>query len=218
MTPAKEKATAKAAQAAVAGLSPGDALKSASLPATSKKRKHSFSTKQVGRSDNSAGDRQQRRDANHIVDNVFAITKGNPARLEATLQRVVSHAALQEHLPAELTAKHAETQQVAMQLGMNLQKSYKATAAKGSAATGAELNMRRAAVQMVLTGNEAENKQVRPTARFFGQENSHDVIGKQSRERSDAVESGDLTKHASKRRKIFPSFASFLALPFAFGV
>jgi hypothetical protein len=58
MTPAKEKATAKAAQAAVAGLSPGGALKSASLPATSKKRRHSFSTKQVGRSDNSAGDRQ----------------------------------------------------------------------------------------------------------------------------------------------------------------
>jgi hypothetical protein len=158
-TPVQRKiADQHAARAAVAHLPAGKALKSASSPATSRKRKHQYSIKQVGRSNNGADVRQQQRDANDIVDNLFATTKDNPERMKATLKRVVEHTALQEHLPAELTVKHTQTQRVAKQLGTNLQRSYKVIAAKGSAATGAELNMRRAGMQMVLTGNEAEKR------------------------------------------------------------
>jgi hypothetical protein len=69
----------------------------------SKKRKHRHSIEEVGRSDNAVGDWQQRADAEGIVDNIFATTKDNPERMEATLKRVISHPALQPHLPTEVT-------------------------------------------------------------------------------------------------------------------
>ena len=145
-TPVQEKtADQHNARAAVADLPAGEALKSASYSAKSRKRKHKYSAEQVGRSDNSAGVRQQQRDANEIVDSMFIKTKDNPDRMRATLKRVVEHAALQEHLPAELTVKHTEKQQVAMKLGTNFQANHKAITAKGPAATGAELNMRKPA-------------------------------------------------------------------------
>ena len=108
----KMKATAtarkkSAAKAAVSDLPAGQALKSASLPAKSKKRKHRHSIEEVGRSDNAVGDWQQRADAERIVDNIFATTNDNPERMEATLKRVISHPALQPHLPTEVTRRHA---------------------------------------------------------------------------------------------------------------
>jgi hypothetical protein len=130
-TPVQEKtADQHNARAAVADLPAGEALKSASYSANSRKRKHQYSVEQVGRSDNSAGVRQQQRDANEIVDGMFLKTKDNPERMRATLKRVVEHAALQEHLPAELTVKHTEKQQVAMKLGTNFQANHKAITAK----------------------------------------------------------------------------------------
>jgi hypothetical protein len=104
----KMKATAtarkkSAAKAAVSDLPAGQALKSASLPVKSKKRKHRHSIEEVGRSDNAVGDWQQRADAERIVDNIFATTNDNPERMEATLKRVISHPALQPHLPTEVT-------------------------------------------------------------------------------------------------------------------
>ena len=88
-TAVKMKATAtarkkSAAKAAVSDLPAGQALKSASLPVKSKKRKHRHSIEEVGRSDNAVGDWQQRADAERIVDNIFATTKDNPERMEAT--------------------------------------------------------------------------------------------------------------------------------------
>jgi hypothetical protein len=89
-TPVQKKtADQHAARAAVAHLPAGRALKSASYPATSRKRKHQYSIKQVGRSSNSAGVRQQQRDANDIVDKLlFATTKDNPERMKATPKRI----------------------------------------------------------------------------------------------------------------------------------
>ena len=190
-----------AAKAAVSDLPAGQALKSASLPVKSKKRKHRHSIEEVGRSDNAVGDWQQRADAEKIVDNIFATTNDNPERMGATLKRVISHPALQPHLPTEVTRRHSEEQRVAMRLGTNFKANYKAIAAKGPAATCAELDMRRSGMQMVLSGNEAENKEIRQTARYLGKASNHDVIGRQSREKEDAVVSGDLTRHATKRRK-----------------
>jgi hypothetical protein len=111
----KMKATAtarrkSAAKAAVSDLPAGQALKSASLPVKSKKRKHRHSIEEVGRSDNAVGDWQQRADAERIVDNIFATTNDNPERMEATLKRVISHPALQPHLPTEVTRRHSEEQ------------------------------------------------------------------------------------------------------------
>ena len=93
----KATATARkksAAKAAVSDLPAGQALKSASLPVKSKKRKHRHSIEEVGRSDNAVGDWQQRADAERIVGNIFATTNDNPERMEATLKRVTSHPAL----------------------------------------------------------------------------------------------------------------------------
>jgi hypothetical protein len=53
--------------------------------------------------------------------------------MKATLKRIVDHTALQEHLPAELTVKHTETQRVAMKLGTNFKANHKAITAKGPA-------------------------------------------------------------------------------------
>jgi hypothetical protein len=55
----------------------------------SKKRKHPHSIEEVGRSDNVVGDWQQCADAEGVVDNIFATTKDNPARMEGTLKRVI---------------------------------------------------------------------------------------------------------------------------------
>jgi hypothetical protein len=129
-TPVQKKtADQHAARAAVAHLPADRALKSASYPATSRKRKHHYPIKQVGRSNNSAGVRQQQRGANDIVDNLFATTKNNPERMKAALKRIVEHTALQEHFPAELTLKHTKTQRVAMQLGTNFKANHKAITA-----------------------------------------------------------------------------------------
>jgi hypothetical protein len=116
-TPVQKKtADQHAARAAVAHLPAGRALKSASYPATSRKRKHQYSIKQVGRSNNSAGVRQQQRGANDIVDKLFATTKDNPERMKATPKRIVEHTALQEHLPAELAVKHTAIKLTTRQL------------------------------------------------------------------------------------------------------
>jgi hypothetical protein len=47
------------------------------------------------------------------VDNIFATTKDNPEPMEAALKRVISHPALQPHLPTEVTRRHSEEQRVA---------------------------------------------------------------------------------------------------------
>jgi hypothetical protein len=70
------KATASArkksaAKAAGSDLPAGQALKSASLPVKSKKRKHRHTIEEVGRSDNAVGDWQQRAGAEGIVDNIL---------------------------------------------------------------------------------------------------------------------------------------------------
>jgi hypothetical protein len=102
-TPVQEKtADQHNARAAVADLPAGEALKSASYSANSRKRKHKYSAEQVGRSDNSAGVRQQQRDANEIVDSMFIKTKDNPDRIKATLKRVVEHAASHPRTEAEV--------------------------------------------------------------------------------------------------------------------
>ena len=77
-------------------------LKSASMTPGSKKRKHQYSIEEVGSSDNSAGVRQQQRDANEIVDSMFIKTKDNPDRIKATLKRVVEHAASHPRTEAEV--------------------------------------------------------------------------------------------------------------------
>jgi hypothetical protein len=70
-----------------------------------KKRKHPHSIEEVGRSDNAVGDWQQCAGAEGIVNNIFATTnKGQPSMhgsMEATPKRVISHPALQPHLPTE---------------------------------------------------------------------------------------------------------------------
>jgi hypothetical protein len=77
-----------------------------SYPATSRKRKHHYSIKQVGRSNNSAGVRQQQRGANDIVDNLFDTTKDNPERMKATPKRIVEHA----HCIAGALASRADSE------------------------------------------------------------------------------------------------------------
>jgi len=150
------------ARAAVANLPAGQSLKSASMTPGSKKRKHQYSIEEVGNSDNSAGVRQQQRDANEIVDSMFIKTKDNPDRMRATLKRVVEHAALQEHLPAELKVKHTEKQQVAMKLGTNFQANHKAITAKRPAEQGGGSGSGQVQVR-----RQANSRPAKPAPFFF---------------------------------------------------
>jgi hypothetical protein len=182
-------------------MAPGFALYNASLPEKSKKRKHGYTIEEVARKDNDVSDHQDCRDAEEFVKHMFTTTKDNPQRMGRVVDRVFKHPAMQQHLPEKHTVKHSESEQVATQLGNNFQKNYVEISKKGSKATADELNLQRAGLQMVLSGKEAANKEVRKVARFIGKESNPHRIGKQSQEKRQAIESGDITRHATKHRK-----------------
>jgi hypothetical protein len=139
-------------------LSPGVRLYSASLPASSKKRKHELGINDVA-VNTDVSDRQKRLDHEAVRGFVFERSKGDADRLSAMASSFVRDPALQPHLPTEFTRKYTEEQQTAMRFGYNVRDSIQEVTALGAAATASETRYKKAAYRAALTGDEAEHRQ-----------------------------------------------------------
>ena len=132
-------------------LSPGVRLYSASLPASSKKRKHELGINDVA-VNTDVSDRQKRLDHEAVRGFVFERSKGDADRLSAMASSFVRDPALQPHLPTEFTRKYTEEQQTAMRFGYNVRDSIQEVTALGAAATASETRYKKAAYRAALTG------------------------------------------------------------------
>ena len=132
-------------------LSPGVRLYSASLPASSKKRKHELGINDVA-VNTDVSDRQKRLDHEAVRGFVFERSKGDADRLSAMASSFVRDPALQPHLPTEFTRKYTEEQQTAMRFGYNVRDSIQEVTALGAAATASETRYKKAAFRAALTG------------------------------------------------------------------
>jgi hypothetical protein len=149
-------------------LSPAVRLYSASLPASSKKRKHELDINDVA-VNTDVSDRQKRLDHEAVRSFIFERSKGDADRLSAMASSFVRDPALQPHLPTEFTRKYTEEQQTAMRFGYNVRDSTQEVTAIGAAATAPETRYKKAAYRAALTGDEAEHRQQRSTTRFLQQ-------------------------------------------------
>ena len=131
-------------------LSPGVRLYSASLPASSKKRKHELGINDVA-VNTDVSDRQKRLDHEAVRGFVFERSKGDADRLSAMASSFVRDPALQPHLPTEFTRKYTEEQQTAMRFGYNVRDSIQEVTALGAAATASETRYKKAAYRAALT-------------------------------------------------------------------
>ena len=130
-------------------MDPGLALREASLPPGSKKRKTCLALEEAA-TESPVCRQQQLKDSNSNEEQIFKRAKGDISRTKAALKDLLHSKAIQPYLPAGFTAKDSEADEVACGIGVSVVDLVLAIKQKGASATSMETTLKELVIALAV--------------------------------------------------------------------
>ena len=130
-------------------MDPGLALREASLPPDSKKRKTDLTLEEAA-TESPVCRQQQLKDSNSNEEQIFKRAKGDITRTKAALKDLLRSRAIQPYLPAGFTAKDSEADEVACGIGASVVDLVLAIKQKGASATSIETTLKELVIALAV--------------------------------------------------------------------